>query len=64
MRASLNEMCEYWVIVDLEEGDHKKIENSEDIMAECEDLTPFRYSSGNFESEHEAKDLIKLIEAL
>ena len=64
MKASLNEMCEYWVIVDLEDGDYQKLESSDDIMADCEDLTEFRYSSGNFESEQDAKNLIALIEDL
>ena len=64
MKANLNEMCEYWVTVDLEGGDYQKLESSDDIMADCEDMTEHRYSSGNFESESDAKNLIKLIEDL
>ena len=64
MDISLNESREYWVIVDLEEGEHKKIESSDEIMDDCVDLEEFRYSSVNFESEQDAKNLIKLIEDL
>jgi hypothetical protein len=64
MKASLNEAREYWVIVDLEEGDYEKIESSDEIMANCEELEEFRYSSESFEIEQYAKNLIKLIEAL
>ena len=64
MKATLNEMCEYWVLVDLEPGDYEKIEASDVVMEDCEDLNQARYCSGNFESEKDAENLIRLIEDL
>ena len=57
-------MSEYWVKVDLEDGDLEKLEQSDEIMDECESHTDGEYISGTFDNEDEAKRLYELIEAL
>jgi len=58
-RADIGEHTEFWIIVDLKEGERERLEEIEEIMDECDDITDTRYFSRIFESSPD--DLCELI---